>query len=104
MPTVPNPRSFLVTPYPIPPSTRVTTAACVDRRTMADMVEAPYDLLEGYEKVTRYYGSLEHALMEEKLRGDLLEQDLDILRDVMIQLRGYVQQRLIVFFLIPARP
>ena len=40
---------------------------------MVGMVDALYDRLEGYEKIVRCYGSLEEALMEEKLHGDRLK-------------------------------
>ena len=57
---------------------------------MASMVATLYDRLESYEDIVRRYGSLEDALKEEKHRGDRLEQELNTLREVGIQLRGYV--------------
>ena len=77
-------------------STRVTTAACIDRLKMAGMMNELYDHLESYEETARRYGYLEEALTEEHHRGDLLEQKLSTLREAGIQLRGYVNIALIV--------
>ena len=60
---------------------------------MAGMMDSLYDRLEGYEEIPKCYGSLEDALMEEKLRGDRLEKELDTLRDVGIKLRRYPKKR-----------
>ena len=87
--------------YSLLPSTKVTTTACVDRPTMAGIITNVYDRLESYEEIMRRYGSLEDALKEEKYRGDRLEQELITLRDIGIQLRGYVKHhfdRLLSFF------
>ena len=68
---------------------------------MAGMIANVYDRLESYEEIMRRYGSLEDALKEEKYRGDRLEQELITLRDIGIQLRGYVKHhfdRLLSFF------
>ena len=74
--------------YSLLPCTKVTTAACVDRPTMAGMIATLYDRLESYEEIAKRYGSFEDALKEEKHRGDRLEQELNTLRDAGIQLRG----------------
>ena len=60
---------------------------------MADMVAALYDRLEIYEEIARCCGSLEEALREEKHRGDRLELEMKLIREVGVQLRGYVKQR-----------
>ena len=79
--------------YSLLPSSKETTAACVDRPTKAGIVATLYDRLESYEEIVRRFGSLKDALKEEKHRSDRLEQELNTLRDVGIQLRGYVKHR-----------
>ena len=79
--------------YSLLPSTKETTAACVDRPTKAGIVATLYDRLESYEEIVRRFGSLKDALKEEKHRSDRLEQELNTLRDVGIQLSGYVKNR-----------
>ena len=60
---------------------------------MAGMVATLSNRLESYEEIVRLYGSLKDTLKEEKHRGDHLKQELNTLREVGIQLRGYVNHR-----------
>ena len=56
-------------------------------------MEVVYDRLQGYEEIVKCYGSLETALMDERLRGDRLEEDLNTLRNAGIKLRDFIQYR-----------
>ena len=60
---------------------------------MADIITALYDRLEIYEEIARCYVSLQESLREEKIRGDRLEQELNLICEVGVKLRGYAKQR-----------
>ena len=90
--SVPDPNEPVVWSCPFLSSFREATAACINRPTMAYMVASLIDRLAGYEDIARCYGSHEESLREEKHRGDRLEQELNLLREFGVQLRGYVKQ------------